>query len=441
MSLSNGQFSKSQMADDIAVNSIRAYNILFSRNQSLGLERYDPSDLNSTGLFHGIYSLGNIGAVLAKALKLCELIFPIQLRRFAGCRRTIVPTALYHLGMSFIDRCLLQNNDPVSEERDCLGDVLKRTIASGLRDKEHLCWGPSFPYLGIEKKVFYQDTPCGHYSARLAYFLCRCCRNGTVSDDAVQGYARSAACAILTEFAWREGKVGWTASYFPTTKDEVINVLAEYALVIGEALSQNLIRNDQFQSKEKLDGLLDVICDEQNSSGSWGYYSREYAERKKLRSPVDCHHSAMVVTALFRLLDLGCIDESKRQRLVLAANSGLKFCITQMIDKAEYVLLFPELRREADIAGYCESAIMLAEAQASQLCATDLASRSGELAVRVMRQAIHAFMLPTGDVASARRLGCRINLQSIRWGSGLLMEAISRCALSVDPMTKNDLET
>lgn len=404
------------------------YNKIDSRNNKLGLERYDPSDLNSLPLYRLAYSCGRIGYYCAKLLKAPELAAPKTWRTLVGCKKTTVPTTYYHIGMSYLDQ-LHSNIDSQGETTAKVFDILKHAREQAIPECKDLVWGHSYPYLGVGRLLQSPSIPCGHHSARLSYLLARASRTSPLSAEKLKPWARSAALGVLRSFNWWEVDKGWVASYFPTTHDEVINIMAEYAMVLSEALRQGLLAEEELDAKKKLHGLVQVIVTEQSESGLWGYYTKDYADRANLISFVDNHHSAMVLTALVRILSTGQLDAKTSAIANNALNKGISFFLDHLLMTGGIALYFPDKRREADISGYSESIIMLSESATSPYVLPHLKSRSAKVASMVLERVIQLFLLPSGDVASYRHFGLRVNLQSIRWGSGLLMEAISRYLL------------
>jgi hypothetical protein len=88
----------------------------------------------------------------------------------------------------------------------------------------------------------------------------------------------------------------------------------------------------------------------------------------------------------------------------------------------------PNSKRSASVAGYCESITMLLSIHRLP------GFHEGQKADRIRRtlnwlidHALCTLYIPsTGDVGCYRRFGTLYDIRSIRWGSGLLKEALSR---------------
>jgi hypothetical protein len=391
---------------------------LLERNLQLGLARYDPSDLNARALYAGLYRSGAWGGRLARILKAPELVAPRLWRTLLRQGSTIVPTAYYHLGLALLDARRLR---PERTYDQLILEWAERAVEERLGSWEHHCWGTSFPYLCTDLRVR-SDEPCMHTTARLGHFFRRMAEEGLGRqwDDV----ARSVALAIEHYFRWTETENGGlVVSYWFSSDDEVINIGADAAAFLAE------VGSGGDSACHRVLGLLRTLEIEQRPDGAWDYWTTSYRTRAGRAGFIDHHHTAMVLAALHRLARCPKLPADARVRAGALLSRGLSFYLRELFNGDGMPLAAVGSKRLADVAGFCEGVILLSElAKAPVTAEQEVGIRPG-FANEILDRSIALFYdAASGDTASDVRWGRRWQLRSIRWGSGLLMEAIARHA-------------
>lgn len=391
---------------------------LLERNLQLGLARCDPSDLNARALYAGLYRSGAWGGRLARVLKAPELVAPLLWRTLLRQGSTIVPTTYYHLGLALLDARYLR---PERAYDQLILEWAERAVEERLRDWEHFCWGTTFPFLCTDLRVR-SDEPCMHTTARLGHFFWRMAEEGFGRrwNDA----ARSVALAIEHYFRWTETKNGGLiVSYWSSSEDEVINIGADAAAFLAE------VGPGGDSACHRVLGLLRTLEVEQSPEGAWNYWTTSYRTGAGRAGFVDHHHTAMVLGALHRLAHCPNLPADARIRAGELLSRGLSFYLRELFNRDGMPLAAVGSKRLADVAGFCEGVILLSDLARGPVTVESEVDLGPGFADRILEQSIELFYdAASADTASDVRWGRRWQLRSIRWGSGLLMEAIARHA-------------
>jgi len=396
---------------------------LDERNQELGLIRFDHGDVLSHSFFARYYH--HLPRIVAKLLRVPEVLFPLAWRRVLGIEPTLVPVTLYHLGMYQLIRASIDVDERESYESKSENYCHKALDIS--LDSEHVCWRHPYEHHGGNwKESLDTDVPpsCAHHTARLGCLLLHTGR--ITGNEELREAGVSAARALLTYHNWHQYENGsCTVSYYPHTNDEVINTAAEVASLLVALPPKK--KNTLVQ--ERLEGIIRMVLREQREDGSWLYCTRGHYRALGDNQVVDNHHSAMVLHALAKVVNQAEAF-GLRENVIRALQGGLRYYMNEFIDTKGRASYFPSSTREAGIAGYCEGVIMLAVVlrRAEQFgMEENLIKRMERTLYQLLNVAIDTFLdQETGDVASYTVFGHPVHLQSIRLGSGLLMEAIIR---------------
>lgn len=395
------------------------------RNKQLGWSRYDWSDLEShPWLLNGGAGLG--GRALRYGVRGLDMLAPLLVHRLLRMTPRIIPTAFYHTGMAYLVRNRLADREPIS--RSEIEAVCRAALEQRL-DAPSVCWAHPYPHHAASWKVSKDDVrpaSCAHHTARVGELLLRAGLELNENEFVQAGI--SAANALMTYHNWSQsGESGWTVSYYPFTEDETINTATDVAALFG--LVPRRERTDLMQAR--LEGIVRMALAEQQADGSWYYCTRRHYSRLGGKPFIDNHHSAQVVQALAKLCVEGGLPADLRSETLAAVRSGLRFYITSFFDAAGRGFYFAgEASRETPVVGYSEGIAALYWALKSGAI-TDAAEtdRIRMLSERMLERALKLMHPGTGDVACTRVLGRYYHLQSLRWGSGPLMEAISYALL------------
>lgn len=380
---------------------------------SLGLSRHDPADLTSHPLLMALGS--GRGRYLGYPLRALAMVRPLWVRRALGIAPALVPSALYHLGTTYA----FAQAGGVSLPPARLDEVCRAALscrASG----EHACWEHPYPSHGAVYRVpdAAPGVPrsCAHHTARIGIMLLRAGHLRARSEWIDVGVS---AARALVEYhrvtRYPDGTA--TISYYPDTADEVINTAADAALLL---LAAARVEGEEAW-RDLGASILRLVIAEQRPDGSWRYTTARSHERFGVTNRADNHHTAMVLLVLADVLAHRlCPDLS--DALERALTRGLRFYLDRFFRPDGTARSFPDGRRPGAVACYGEGPRALL---AASLVVPDdaLARRARAFAPVVLERAFRRLYRDDGDVASEERFLIRTHLRSVRWGSGLLMEA------------------
>lgn len=395
------------------------------RNQQLGWKRYDWADLDSHPLLQGIKP-GVLAKVVRNGLRVLDLIQPMVVHRLLGVPKQIIPTAYFHVGMSYLLREKLQTGpsgwDPGKADAVCEAALERRY------DCDYVCWDHPYHHHSAHWRTDTKgDTPpsCAHHTTRLGRLLLEV---GSAHQRAdLSEFGISAARALLNYHSWRSHEDGTsTVSYYPFTEDETINVCADAAALLALLPAQVRI-----ECQDKIEGLTRMICKEQLSDGSWNYCTaRHYQQRSENQRSeilvVDNHHTGELLQALAVVFASGALPPDLAQEVRSSVTKGLAFYVESFFEEDGTAYYFANSKsRKAHITGFSEGMGAIYHAIASS-CVTDAAllQRLREFVPRLVEKALQLYDPRSGDVACAEVWGKNYHIQSLRWGSGPLMETI-----------------
>ncbi|NLF71262.1 MAG: hypothetical protein GX575_19700 [Candidatus Anammoximicrobium sp.] len=400
---------------------LKTWELMHARNAALGPARFDFGDIASHPLFLRA-SRGRWSRLAVKAMRSPELLFPITYRQLLGLSKQVVPSLFYHLGLTCCDRERLPAASP---------DAVAQTEAAALAaldlraEAEHVCWKhPYDHHAAAWRTASPDDRPpsCAHHTGRVGLMLLRVGRAHRRADFVAAG--GSAAKALLEYHNWHAYDDGtYTVSYYPSSQDEVINTGADAAVLLAA------LEADQREPwmQDRLEGLVRMLVAEQHADGSWDYCTRRHYQTFGGQRAIDNHHSAMNLAALARILAWDVLEPELGGEVGECLEKGLRFYLDAFFTADGSGSYFPGGGRPACVVGYCEgvSALCAALSDPRRLSA-GLADQADRLLPRILARTIDEFFDPaTGDVACERWFGRRYRIQSARWGSAPLMQAIT----------------
>lgn len=390
-----------------------------------GFQRYDPSDILSHSLFR--FTESGILRPFWIFLRLTELMAPTLLRRMLYVPKSITPTTFWHLIQSHLN--LLQAGYASEfHTMDRLSQFCNQALAIA-EDGPYLCWSHPYSIHGAmwrnKSLIKEASSPmsCAHNTARLGLALLRVGKILDIPSLVEAGVSAAQACIEYHNWFWHEGGSVCSVSYYPDTGDEVINTSAEIAVLLSEAFG---IGGDRSMA-EYARGLFRMVLSEQETDGGWRYCSSFHEKRYGPSGGPDNHHHAMIVRAMASVAmnDLVTAEEFKEAKL--AVIRGIEYYINHLSSENGFCYLFRNQKREASIAGYCEGLLALQESflllsEGEPTIAQKIESRSQAILKSVMQRYLN---VDNGRVISERRFWISYDLDSIRWGSGLLLEAVT----------------
>ena len=395
------------------------------RTWRLGLYRYDPTDI----LSHPVFLAAQKGCLrpLWKLLRTAEFFAPLTLRRALKVRKSLAPTTLWHLVRSYLN--LISAGHGLKFDAPARVETLCACALSISEAGPHLCWTHPYKIHGAQwrqkslARALSVPASCAHNTARLGLALLdagRAFNNKTWTNAGI-----SAAHAMLSyhNWFWSADRRECAVSYYPDTPDEVINTGAEVAVLFAEAAG----RSKGGTLAEHAGGLLRMLLAEQEKDGGWRYCTRAHERKMGPSMGPDNHHHAMVIRALSRAVSRhpSMLDDLPAARRAVVA--GVMYYLRELSDQTGFCYLFGGHKREADIAGYCEGLLALQEAHSllrneAPDIAGLVADRRREIVARISERYVDA---ESGRVVSQRRFGAQYDIDSIRWGSGLVLEAFT----------------
>ena len=411
-------FSSQQPAPD---ELLKIWELLDVRNRQLGWARFDYADLDSHPWVRATEKSA-IRKLVRYALRGFDVVAPVPLHTLVRMPKQVVPTAFYHVGTSYLHRERLGDWAP-TWEADQADLVCEAALGRRLK-AEHVCWGhPYFAHGAVWKVAGVKDAPpsCAHHVARVGTLLLEVGKAHARPDFIESGL--SAARAMLAYHNWHDYEDGTcTVSYYPYTDDETINTCADVAVLFASIPSAK--RPPECQSR--LEAIVRMVLSEQRADGSWNYCAvRHYAKYGDGRS-IDNFHSAQVIQALAKVLQRGDLPMAMVEEVRLAIEKGLDFYLTHFFRDDGSGYYFPTLKgRLSPIVGYTEGLAAIYWAiKSGALQHGNVGKRASALVPKMTAKALGFLDPATGDVASARFLGRNYHLQSLRWGSGPLMEGL-----------------
>jgi len=392
------------------------------RNRKIGLNRFDHGDVLNHPFFAKFYH--RLPNSIAKLLRIPEVISPIWWRKLLGIRKKLIPTSLCHLGIFYL--IMASSTEKYTTDRSewcCL-----KAIDISL-DNSHICWEHPYDHHGgmwKDDRQLSVPASCAHHTARLGSLLMHVGKE--VENERFKKAGIDAANALLTYHNWHEYSDGrWTVSYYPNTEDEVINTAAEVASLFGAIPPE--YRGSDMQTR--MEGIVRMIIHEQREDGSWLYCTREHYRTMEGNRVIDNHHTAMVLHALAKLVRPAEQFEMQ-SKAINTLKLGTRYYLDNFVSENGRASFYPSSARHSAIEGYCEGVIMLSvllERSDAIDIESELKQEMERTMCKMLDTAIDTFYNEsTGDVASFTVFGMPIHIQSIRMGSGLLMEAIARAA-------------
>ena len=404
---------------------LKAIESIDRRTWRLGLYRYDPTDI----LSHPVFMATQRGCLrpVWKLLRTAELIAPLTLRRALKVRKSLAPTTLWHLVRSYLN--LISAGHGLKFDAPARVETLCACALSISEAGPHLCWTHPYKIHGAQwrqkspARALSVPASCAHNTARLGLALLDAGRtfNNTTWSDAGMSAAR--ALRSYHNWFWSADRRECAVSYYPDTPDEVINTGAEVAVLFAEAAG----RSKDGTLAEHAGGLLRMLLAEQERDGGWRYCTRAHERKMGPSMGPDNHHHAMVIRALSRAVSRhpSMLDDLPAARRAVVA--GVMYYLRELSDQTGFCYLFGGQKREAGIAGYCEGLLALQEAHSllrneAPDIAGLVADRRREIVARISERYVDA---ESGRVVSQRRFGAQYDIDSIRWGSGLVLEAFT----------------
>jgi hypothetical protein len=408
---------------------VNVWAALNQRNLELGLSRFDYGDVNSSMLMLTL-SRSKYTKVLYKLFKIPEFLFPVLWRKLLGIPKSIVPSVYYHLGQTYLEG---EKIIP-GVAKDAADFICNDAINAGIKGSMYLCWEHPYKHHAGEWKddieIPVLPLSCAHHTARIGIMLLNVGKAHS-NEDYIR-YGVSSANALLNYHNWSfydNGSCG--VSYYPHTNDEVINTGADTALLLAKLPECN----QTSEIKDKLTGLIKMICSEQNIDGSWFYCTQNHYKRNGGIMYIDNHHTSMNIAALAQIIRLKVLDNDSVIMAKQSLNIGVRYFLDNLVSEHGDCYYFPGgSKRDAGSVGYSEAISALVHTLSIEKYFVALPrERIKKLLPKLIDKLIEKYVdHNTGDVACYVNYGRKYNISSARWGSLPLMQSISEYLNYID---------
>ena len=383
------------------------------------LTSYDYGDVLSSPIYLKLNK--RLPSVARKALRVPEFLFPLFWRRLLKVEKKLIPASLYHMGMYYLIRYKTNQGEQEKEE---LIKILDKALELSKAYDDFVFWEHTYEHHGIawkdDQRVNKHGNSCAHHTSRLGllFYLA----GQALNEKRWDTVAFKTANALMQLHHWSYYNDGTAAmSYYPHTTDEVINTSAEASVLLGCFASEGEPFHKAFT------GLHNMVLKELTEEGRWAYCTQRHYERyPKEVQFIDCHHTCMNITSL--LLNYPRLPEELKPDTAEVINRSLNaFCEDFIREKR--LTYFPNQAREATFAGYGE-ALILFSTVLSHLEVPGL-NKDADLFksyfLKVLNLSTRRFYMKSAkSMASSRNFGKRMDIRSIRFGSGLMLEGLAR---------------
>jgi hypothetical protein len=386
---------------------------------SKGFQRYDPTDIMSHSSILDLQS--RLPRIIWIGFKVVEIMFPKILRRLLNVNKSVAPTTFWHL----IESEIYYLKNAKNKDQEYLNKLCQEVVKIGVG--QPICWEHPYKSHGFAWKdsSFLKNKQgyncCAHNSARLALALFH--SGNFTKDEKLKKIALSASYSLIANHNWHYSKNKTaTISYYSNTNDEVINTAADVALLFAEAYKFS--NDDVF--KIKLEMLINMILQEQ-TNGSWRYCTSAHEEKFGPSHGADNHHTAMIIRALASLCYNYNFLSSKKKSMIESIILSVNFYMDKLTDIHGICYLLADRKTEANIAGYCEGILALQIVEKILMDDHKTLAYMVSLRRRSMINTVckRFYVKSDGSVVSSKRLGINYSIDSIRWGNGLLLEALT----------------
>lgn len=381
-----------------------------------GVKRYDFADVRGSK-FAKVSSI--TGKIIYKILLLMDSLFPIGTRKLLGIEKTYFPTTFSHLAESYMLFDII-GFEEVQEKRAI--ELLEMSLNVYYYNNEI---GPCWFY--NENHEFLNSSSVDKVSTMPLHGLARL-NIALIKASKLYGELKFIEIAVDTALftlkqhqlqKFDDGRI--SISYFYNSNDSTINVNTEFLQWISMIPTE--YRTTELNSI--LNGILKFVIKEQNEDGSWYYYSKKHMAFYGNTPSIDCHHTGTVLSNLLYVLENeSSLEDELRNRLKYSIEIGYEFYINSFFDfKTGCAKNILGYRRPAGPVQYSEAIIAMCEFKKSvHFISSNLMVKIDNILPKIVKEAIK-FVKKDGSVPSEKIL-VWLNIDSIRWGNGILMQAL-----------------
>lgn len=396
---------------------LKVANCIISNIEKKGLYRYDRMDFKwnpkislKTAKFYKIRPI-----ILA-----IEEFFPYTLRKVAHIKKRILPTTFTFIANAYY---YAEKNKVNCIKSQTSEEIMEQAI------KEYLTIEDGIPWWNYEKEIFgnvVEDLNSKRPTMHM-YGLARCnmllIRLG-ISNKRKEWLEIAYKSAINTmhhhQLSKEEDQV--SISYYYNTRDCVININCEFAMWLA-------MLKKYYHSSDEIDfvlnGIVKMIIREQNSDGGWSYNSREYITKYGKSDIIDCHHSGTILYNLINIASYNILEKDLQIELIKVIDKGMEFYTDKFFLKPDKVKSIIGLRRPAGPTQYSEAIFAFCEYLKNETLFDNLIVAEVKRILPVALKKNMEFVKKDGSAISEKVIKW-VNIDSIRWGNGPVLEAIMR---------------
>lgn len=383
-----------------------------------GLERYD---LRDTRWIPFLLKKNFFNNLIRKKVLFFEELAPILVRKAIKSKKKCWPTTYTFLG----------NANLIAEKKGFdIDSPFKSTDYADMMLKEFIVnkcipeWWATEPHVGMDKATI---KNCNKPPTLLMHALTRAnimfieMGNYYNKQEYIEVAVKSAQFVLDRFEIITLDNQKKSISYYYNTYDSTININSEYAHWLSMIPREKHTNN----SLDMLDGIINLLLDEQNSDGSWFYYSKWHMEKYSEKPSCDCHHTGTVLYNLLNILKCDYIDKDKKLKIKASIDKGMKFYLKTFFDKSTGRAIYQVgYKRPAGPVQYSEAIFTFCEYLSyKELKEKEIYNLVKELLPKVVDINAGLINVKNGSAPSEKILLWK-NINSIRWGNGPVLQSI-----------------
>jgi hypothetical protein len=396
---------------------INTCQIIVNNIERFGVYRYDRVDTQWLPVIskNTLYS-----KVLRKFVLIFDAFFPIVIRKLLKVKKSIPPTTYTHIGEAYLlsekyNTGVVKSNTSIEIAELCINHYLEM-------DGSNVWWNhsPPKPVLPLINNWNKRATMNMHSKARCNIMLLNLFyyyKDVRYLDIAYKALITTINNHKITTYSDNSKSI----NYYYNTNDCTLNVNSEFihwiSLIPIEMKTKAL--EDVFY------GIIKLLIQEQNVDGSWSYFSKKYNSDNIIPESYDCHHTATVLYNLINVTKSKWIDNNTLCPLLYSIEKGMLFFIDSFFDEnTGKAITLVNFRRPAGPVQYSEAVFAFYE----YLSSTEI---NNEKMKNRIRSLLHLIipniikLVKRNGSAPGDKVIKWINLNSIRWGNGPILQALT----------------
>lgn len=340
-------------------------------------------------------------------LQLGEVINPYAVRKLIHASKRVYPTTYTFLAESQI---IMDDKLNISSSYSLMNECIREYyLGAGLwRFKENTSFF-AMPTKKLPSMPLYMLSRCNNILLRLSsiydiesYF--------NISMESAMYVLNN---HIITEYGVDEESI----SYYYNSDEYTINVNSE----IVEWFVRLIEKKENDLLKLHTTKILNMILREQNSDGSWNYYSKVTMKKYGINPTVDCHHTASTLYNLIHAYNESkFFDERLRLELKRAIEQGMIFFVRNFFDLKGNGIVVLGRRRKASTMQYSEATIAIGE----YLRVFNNDNPNGYISVlnKIIEKVV-SLVNRDGSAPGDYKVK-KINIDNINWGNGAALYSL-----------------